>query len=37
MAGILNHTIVDFIEKKTSYNVKKTLLAIFLKITLQDL
>ena len=37
MAGILNHTIVDFIEKKTSDDVKKILSAFFLPIMLQDL
>ena len=35
MAGILNHTIVDFIEKKTSD--EKILSAFFLPIMLQDL
>ena len=37
MAGISNHTIVDFIEKKTSNNVKKTLLVFFHPIMLRDL
>ena len=37
MAGISNHTIVDFIEKKTSDYVKKTLLVFFVPIMLQDL
>ena len=29
MAGIWNHTIVDFIEKKTSDDVKKTFVGVF--------
>ena len=29
MAGISNHTIVDFIEKKTSNDVKKNFVGIF--------
>ena len=37
MAGISNHTIVDFIEKETSDYVKKTLLAFLVPIMLQDL
>ena len=37
MAGISDHTIVDFIEKKTSDDVKKTLLAFLVPIMLQDL
>ena len=37
MAGISNHNIVDFIEKKTSDDVKKNLSAFFLQIMLQDL
>ena len=36
MAGILNHTIVDFIEKETSDDIKKTF-AFFHSIMLQDL
>ena len=37
MAGISNHTIADFIEKKTSDDVKKTLFAFLVPIMLQDL
>ena len=37
MAGILNHQIVDFTEKKTSKDLKKTLLVFFLPIMLQNL
>ena len=29
MAGILNHTIVDFIEKETSDDIKKTFVCVF--------
>ena len=36
MAGISNHTIVDFIEKLMMM-LKKTLSAFFLPIMLQDL
>ena len=37
MTGILNHQIVDFTEKKTSKDFKKTLLVFFLPIMLQYL
>ena len=37
MAGISNHTIVDFIEKNLMMMLKKTLSAFFLPIMLQDL
>ena len=37
IAGISNHTIVDFIEKKLVMMFKKTLLVFFLPIILQDL
>ena len=37
MADILNHQVVDFIEKKTSKNIKKALLVLLLPIMLQKL
>ena len=37
IAGILNRTIVDFIEKKLVMMFKKTLLVFILPIILQDL
>ena len=37
MTGISNHQSLDFIEEKTSKDVKKTLLVFFLTIMLQNL